>query len=223
MREALARIDNDFVLSEPKRKGGKPATAFSFLRRPKQAADFAAKYVNLIIAGIFAALLTTVLVNALAWQKTRHPAPLFGHTLPIEARLEPKAPDLRNETPVPVARPAQQVVPESAAVSEPAANVPHGHDLMAEAAQLSSQRPAAPRDPIAQLLKSPAVESSKTVLAAQRALMKLGYVVKPDGVMRPATRLALEQFEREHSLPPHGSLSPKVLRELSAESGIAIE
>ncbi len=227
MREALARIDNDFVLSEPKRKGAKPAAASGFLRRPKQAADFAAKYVNLIIGLIFTGLLITVLVNALAWQKTRHPAPLFGHTLPIEAKLEPKlepkTADARSEAPIPVARPTQQAAPETAAVSEPAANVPHGRDLMAEAAQLSSQRPAVTHDPIAQLLKSPAVESSKTVLAAQRALMKLGYVVKPDGVMRPATRLALEQFEREHSLPAHGNLSPKVLHELSAESGIAIE
>ena len=53
--------------------------------------------------------------------------------------------------------------------------------------------------------------------------MKLGYVVKPDGIMHTATRQALEQFERDHNLSPHGTLTPKVLRELGAQSGLTVD
>jgi hypothetical protein len=227
LREALARIDNDIVLSEPKRKSTKRNGSFSFLLKPKLAAEFAAKYANLLMGLVFAGLLIAVLVNALAGQNSRHPAPLFGHSVPIEAKPEPKAADARSETPQPAARPA--VLPQ-AATPEPLVNTPHGRDPMAEAAQLQASKPAATheRDPIAQLLKAPSpvatpAESSKSVAAAQRALMKLGYVIKPDGVMGPVFHQTLEQFERDHGLTPNGNLSPKVMHVLSSESGIAVE
>ncbi len=170
----------------------------------------------------FAALLCAVLLNALVWQKSRHPAPLFARSVAIELPQ-----DITPAVPLPVARPvAVAPVAEPSPAAEEAANVLRGRDPMAEAAELHAQKPApAPsRDPIAQLLKPAAApEPSKTVLAAQRALMKLGYVVKPDGIMRPATRQALEKFEREHGLSVHGDLSPKVLRALTSESGIATD
>ncbi len=225
MREALARIDNDFVLSEPRRKGKQRDDAPGFFRTVARAIHYAACHANLLLGLVFAALLGAVVMNALVWQKTRHPAPLFGHSIQIEAKVE-----AAHDAPVPVPTSRPAIMPEPATAAEQPASLPHGRDPMAEVAELQSQKSAAPRDPIAQLLKSPApaptpvpAESSKTVLAAQRALMKLGYVVKPDGVMRPATRQALEQFERDHKLPAHGTLSPKVLHELSAESGITVE
>ncbi|WP_020175452.1 peptidoglycan-binding domain-containing protein [Methyloferula stellata] len=225
MREALARIDNDFVLSEPRRKGARRDNR-GVLRTLIGAVHFAAKHINLLLGLLFAAVLGTVFMNALVWQKTRHPAPLFGHSVALEAKVEPV-----HEVPVPAARPAALPEPPAPAPApqpaEQPASAPHGRDPMAEVAELSTQKPAAStasHDPIAQLLKSPApAESSKSILAAQRALMKLGYVVKPDGVMRPATRQALEQFERDHNLPAHGTLTPKVLRELSSESGLTVE
>lgn len=225
MREALARIDNDFVLSEPRRKGARRDNR-GVLRTLIGAVHFAAKHINLLLGLLFAAVLGTVLMNALVWQKTRHPAPLFGHSVALEAKVEPM-----HEVPVPAARPAALPEPPAPAPqpAEQPASVPHGRDPMAEVAELSTQKPAAStasHDPIAQLLKSPApapAESSKSILAAQRALMKLGYVVKPDGVMRPATRQALELFERDHNLPAHGTLTPKVLHELGAASGLSVE
>ncbi len=195
-----------------------------------RAVHFAARHTNLLLGLLFAAVLGTVLMNALVWQKTRHPAPLFGHSVPIEAKVEPA-----REVPLPAARPAALPEAPAPAAVEQTVSAPHGRDPMAEAAELQaqpqSQKPApAAHDPIAQFLKAPAqpsaaapVESSKSILAAQRALMKLGYVVKPDGVMRPATRQALEQFERDHNLPGHGALTPKVLHELGAQSGLAAE
>lgn len=227
MREALARIENDFVLSEPRRKGTKQNGLSGFFTKPKHAAEFAAKYINLIIGAAFAALLVTVLVNALAWQKIRHPAPLFGHSIAIEPKAERKTVETIIEAPAPVARPVQQIASEPVAAPDHPANTPHGRDPMAEAADLQSQKtPAPPRDPIAQLLRPSApapAAPSKSVLAAQRALMKLGFVVKPDGFMRPATRRALVQFERAHNLPAHGTLSPQVMHELGAESGLKVE
>jgi peptidoglycan hydrolase-like protein with peptidoglycan-binding domain len=53
--------------------------------------------------------------------------------------------------------------------------------------------------------------------------MKLGFVVKPNGTFGPATKAALESFERDQHLPVKGEMSRKILRQLSAESGVAID
>ena len=54
------------------------------------------------------------------------------------------------------------------------------------------------------------------MLAAQRALVKLGYVLKADGVAGPTTRQAVEIFERERKWPVKGELTPKVMKEIMA-------
>jgi peptidoglycan hydrolase-like protein with peptidoglycan-binding domain len=64
--------------------------------------------------------------------------------------------------------------------------------------------------------------SDKKVLAAQRALVKLGFVLNPDGIAGAATRQAVERYERERGLPVRGALSPEILRRLSAESGLPV-
>ncbi|MBM6592408.1 peptidoglycan-binding domain-containing protein [Microvirga pudoricolor] len=61
------------------------------------------------------------------------------------------------------------------------------------------------------------------VTAAQRALVKLGYSVKVDGLAGPGTRQAIESFERDRRLAVTGELGPKTMRELSALSGLAIQ
>ena len=99
--------------------------------------------------------------------------------------------------------------------------------------------PAAPakapatRDPIAEIIrmggpvpKPPAnvgrPDSGDAVLAGQRALAKLGYGIRPDGVMGAGTRQAIERFEQDRRLPVTGEFGPRTLRELSAASGIAV-
>ncbi len=85
-----------------------------------------------------------------------------------------------------------------------------------------------PHDAIAQLLlgngpeAAAALVPNKTVLAAQRALVKLGFVLKPDGVIGATTRQAIERYERDHHRANNGELTPAVLRRLSAESGVPI-
>ena len=59
------------------------------------------------------------------------------------------------------------------------------------------------------------------VLYAQRALLRLGYVVRADGAWNSATRRALEKFERDAGLPAKGQITPKLLQQLATLSGLA--
>ena len=69
---------------------------------------------------------------------------------------------------------------------------------------------------------APATDPAPRIVAAQKALMKLGYVVKADGIMGAGTRKAIEIFEQSRKLPVTGDLSARVMRELSALSGVAV-
>lgn len=58
----------------------------------------------------------------------------------------------------------------------------------------------------------------QNVLSAERALQRLGYVVKPDGLMSPELRKTIEKFQRDNGLQPTGQLGPQVMKLLSAHS-----
>jgi hypothetical protein len=189
-----------------------------------------ADYPNRIAGTFLVGLIIAICVNALVLQQSRHPAPLFrkSFALPASVARAPEKPQAATAASIVPAQPAPDPIgqllqsPAAQSVSDPE---------MAAAAQGPGAKQGAEakpiRDPISQLLKSNAAqttpEQSKTVLAAQRALVKLGFALKPDGIVGSATRQAVEQFERDRGLPVHGELSPKVLHELSAQSGIAIE
>ncbi len=168
-----------------------------------------ADHPNRIAGTLLAGLIIAICVNALVLQQSRHPAPLFRKSFALPASVAQPRPAKVTLNAQPTRDPIDQLL-RSTAPERPGA----------EGAEANP-------DSISQLLKSEAAqnpgEASKTVLAAQRALIKLGFVVKPDGIVGGATRQAIEQFERDHGLPVQGELSPKVLRELSARSGIAIE
>jgi hypothetical protein len=66
-------------------------------------------------------------------------------------------------------------------------------------------------------------EAGDLILSGQRALVKLGYGVKADGIMGAGTRQAIERFEQERNLPVTGEFSGRTARELSAASGIAVQ
>lgn len=95
-------------------------------------------------------------------------------------------------------------------------------------------RPSTVRDPIAEMIRlggpvptPPAnvgrQDAGDVVLSGQRALARLGYSVKVDGMMGPGTRQALERFEQDRRLPVTGEFSARTLRELSSLSGIAVQ
>lgn len=90
------------------------------------------------------------------------------------------------------------------------------------------------RDPIAEIIRMggpvptpPAnvgrSDAGDLVLSGQRALARLGYGVKVDGMMGAGTRQAIERFEQDRRLPVTGEFGPRTVRELSAVSGIMVQ
>jgi hypothetical protein len=213
--EALARTDHDFTLAEPRpsrRRGAKapPARRFAILM-------LALRYPGRTAAGLFGAGFAMVfLFNALVLQAGPHPAPLFG--------AAPVAP------PQTVARPAPQPPvlppqrPADLSLLEPSRTAP---PLLPPVTRVE-KAPAPAADPIADVIRSGSVreaakaapEPSKQVLAAQKALNRLGYgPIKIDGLMGAGTRQAIERFEKDRKLPVTGELGSKTSRELVAALG----
>ncbi len=242
MREALARTDHDFVVAEPRRRKAAARGPFTVLATLLRLTVRLAAYPNRVLGGLVFAIVVAILVNALLLQHSRHPAPLFHSTMTVPVPQEQPAPQAAR-TPAPADAAPVAPVQESAA---PAADVPAppakpSHDAIGQLLK-SENAPAAAKaaphhhpheaeakpqsaDGIGQLLKSEAApeDKPKTVLAVQQALVKLGFVVRPDGQMGSVTRHALEQYERDHGLPVEPQLSPKLLHRLSAASGIKID
>lgn len=113
------------------------------------------------------------------------------------------------------------------ASAKPEAKAAIKTEAKATKAEAAHAREEKKQDAIAQLIGGGAADATdQNVLFAQRALLKLGYVVRANGVMTPATRQALAKFEQDagiHGKSDKGELSPKVLRELAAHSGLASE
>jgi Putative peptidoglycan binding domain len=194
------------------------------------------RYLPMLAASFFAATAAGILLNALLWQKTRHPAPLFSRAAPAMAAKRPTA-SAAIAVPAP-RRPALAASPSEVPVKP--AEIPDTEKSPAIAGAGSPHKeginaaPARQYDPISQLLKAtqmpparpPATASitapSRSVLAAQHALIKLGFVLKADGVLGAATRQAIERYELDRGLPAHGGLSPELMRKLSTETGVPI-
>ncbi len=224
----MAAADHDFVLTEPASKLKDLREKLLTARRRGSRRNWrrGRRYLSSLAAGFFVATAAAIVLNALVWQRTRHPAPLFARP----ALAAPaKEPTIAGMSAVPASRPQPAVTPVQAhdkPVEKPPLEMPadgHPHTRIAS---------SPPHDEISQLLKAPparpATETaapaapSKAVLAAQRALVKLGYVLNPDGVAGTTTRQAIERYERDHGLPVHGDLSRGIMRLLSAETGITI-
>ena len=213
MREALARSDHDFVLSAPRRSkkaAQREPGAFSTLmsaiaRHPKRT------FMSVVFTGIFCG----IAANALFFQTARHPAPIFAGPVIARPMQQQAAP-----VPPPVPRQAEAASAPSNAIAKlidaPVAAPP--------APSVPTRSTAQPKDQIGALLGGlvdDAIDPSR-VMAVQKALVKLGYVVKPDGVMGSGTRQALQMFEQSRKLTVTGELTPRTLRELGTQSGVAI-
>jgi hypothetical protein len=240
LREALARSDNDFLVAEPRRRK-KPVAPprpgwLSALIGVARFLRGAANYPNRIAGALLVGLAVAIAVNALELQTARHPAPLFGRT----ATLAPASPAETAPTPVPApADTADMPRVATPAPAAPATDAPQAAPTdplgqfirqgeAAPAHRSTVPLPAARPDAISQILRQSAEtptapqQPSRTVFAVQRALVKLGFVLKADGIEGDATRKAIIQFESDHHLPPRGDLSARLVRALRAESDIAI-
>ena len=66
--------------------------------------------------------------------------------------------------------------------------------------------------------------AARRVAAVQRALAEYGYgQIKPSGIIDAETQAAIQKFERERKLPITGQASERVVRELAAVTGRALE
>jgi len=155
-------------------------------------------------AAALTAALVGIVVNALALQHARHPAPFFAHP-PVVA----SAP-----APTQTAAPAQAAAESTAA---PAAPTPPTRPV-----QFSGAAASGGDDAIGDMLRSDQEqEAQKRLAAAQTALVRLGYVVKADGEPGAATSTALREFERAHGLPPSNDVTPRLLKALAAAVNVA--
>jgi hypothetical protein len=231
LREVLAAADHDFVLTEPasKLKHLREKLLTARRRGSRRTGRWGRRYLSILAAGFFVATAAAILLNALVCQSTRHPAPLFARAAPAAPAKEPT---IAGTSAVPASRllPAgTPIQPHDKPVEKPPLEMPAGgHPRQT---RITS---SPPHDGISQLLKAPpapparpteaavSAAPSKLVLAAQRALVKLGFVLIPDGVAGATTRQAIEHYERDHGRPVRGDLSRAIMRQLSAETGITI-
>jgi peptidoglycan hydrolase-like protein with peptidoglycan-binding domain len=103
----------------------------------------------------------------------------------------------------------EHLVPKRAGVPVPRAKA-EGATMATMAAAAAAPAPAAPAP-------------SPRVLAAQKALAKLGYgPVRLDGVPGTATKQAISRFEADRKLPVTGELSTRVVKEIASVSGMPV-
>jgi len=200
-----------------------------------------------MVAGLIAfAAASAIIANALFLQSGPHPAPMFGTAAappsglltpnplprrrPAEADAlplnEPKRSDSSLFDPRPVEPP-----PEPKQIEQkppgPRASDQRASDPMANLVKAT----ASPAQPASNALRPPAsipttgsIGSAKRVAAVQRVLTEYGYAqLKPTGILGPDTKAAIEHFERERKLPVDGQVTDRLVRELYAATGHAVE
>lgn len=171
------------------------------------------KFSDLAVGVLAAGAAGAILINAVALQSGPHPAPLFvGKT--AKAAAEPTG-SLVMVLPRP--RPPELEAARAAATSskgEPSETALKALGPPVRATPSAVKRTNSIADPVA---------APKQLAAVQRALADFGYgQIKPSGVVDSDTRAAIEKFERERKLPVTGQLSERVVRELAAMTGRAL-
>jgi Putative peptidoglycan binding domain len=205
---ALARIkDNLGQLRGPVQRSAQQTLRRRIAGRVKVA------HLRYALGAVLSLALVGIAVNALLLQRERHPAPLFG-------RSAPEPPSAASAPPPP---PAPRLKPAAAEYDVPAAQSPAALPPERPAETARTAPPAS--DPIAELLAAESHDDSSTshstsqashlTLAAQTALAKLGYSVKPDGKEGAATEQALRDFEHAHALPPATEITERLVKQLT--------
>ena len=203
MPEASARLRPDPTLigrSRPAPQRKSAAIAASALRRlgATPARGYAAAALTAVLVGI--------VVNALALQHARHPAPFFAHT-PVVAAAPASAP---------AATPVQAAAQTAARAAGETTGAPAAPTPPARPVQFGDAAASGGDDAIGDMLRADQQqEAQKRLAAAQAALVRLGYVMKADGEPSAATSTALRDFERAHGLPPSNDVTPRLLKALT--------
>ncbi len=184
-----------------------------------------------LLVGICALAAIGVPVNALFFQDARHPAPIFltnalSSTATVPSSVKTTAAHTSETPSMSTAGSKSRIEPGLAPVKSENPR----HDLTPTAKPLAHQalKTTEPRkhDPIAELLNGPPrpeTLAESDVLMAQRALLKLGYVVRADGKLNKATQKAIEKFEHDNGIQVKGVLTAKVAAILASRAGLESE
>ena len=182
-----------------------------------------------LILGIAAVAAIGVPMNALFFQDGRHPAPLFSSPPSVAVVKAPTPPARPTVIESPRTERGESLTPRRAATDAIAAKIEKPDIVKSAPAKPETPRAAdKKKDPIGRLIlgqaRPPAAKVDKAapvpknVLYTQRALLKLGYVVRADGVLNAATRQAFQKFERDIGLPVTAHITPKLLQQLASRS-----
>lgn len=135
------------------------------------------------------------------------PAPMETVAPPLAEAVEMSAPAIA--VPLPPVKPAAPPMRAPA----PQAAGPASVASTGEAARSSASSLLPPAD----------IGASTRVMEVQKALARLGYgPIRIDGAMNPATRQAIESFERDRRMRPTGEVTDLLVRELNAVAGFSI-
>jgi peptidoglycan hydrolase-like protein with peptidoglycan-binding domain len=223
--DAFARIRDTASLLGPAGRGAARLVMERALATPRRVAIGAGAAALVAGIGASALLVQHGRHAALVASATGDPSPASASAAPPAGTVDPAAtqaapaPSTAPAAQPPAAgqAPAGQAAPDvTASIGPPAQDKPHPSS--APPAPDSGQRTAtlAP-DPIGALLRGKRVDDgSHLVRAAQIALLKLGYAVKPDGAEDRATRRALRRFEHAHGLAPTTEINAELVKQLTA-------
>jgi hypothetical protein len=201
--EVLARMRSDSLLARPAQPS-RPAAATT----RALFARLSALSPRALAGAALTAAFVGVAVNALLLQHERHPAPFFA------------PPPARHAAATAAPSPSGASDAAQAASPPPPPPVPPNRP-----SDLSANDPAAAaRTPLTldDLLRAePRSEPQRLTLAAQNALIKLGYPLKADGVVGPALQQAVREFERARGLPASAEITPRLVKQLTLAAGAA--
>jgi hypothetical protein len=205
--EALARSRNDSVLSRPTARGTRRGERLSFAQTIVR--RFKSKPSRTIAGATLAAIMTGIVVNAMLLQHSHRIQPVE-----LPATAKPEAPAAA--TPA-AATGSANTTANAEATPAPAVPPSRPNDL----GSLIEATATGPHssDPIRDLLRGDsggAGEAKHLTIAAQNALVKLGYSIKADGVAGSSTLQAIEQFERSRGLTVASEITPKLVKQLTA-------
>lgn len=160
--------------------------------KPGWARALAPKKKSTVAGAALAAMMIGIVVNALALQHGRRLALAPDPTAVAAIKPAPtpvvRAPAHAVETPTPAPRPT----------------------VVALARAQKSD------DAIADFLRAQAPEKRRLTLAAQEALVKLGFSIKATGALDAQTRSALREFEKSRHMTASTEISAKLVRALKA-------
>jgi hypothetical protein len=180
-----------------------------------------------LIAGALAfAAVSAIIANATFMQGGHHPSPMFGASAGVPVVASPLP---RPRPPEATLKPADIKLAEVRPVEvRPVEVKPAAVSIIAKTTAAPVQSAARPPAPIPVSSRSDPVGdliiASRRVAAIQRALTDYGYgQLKPTGTIGSDTQAAIQKFERDRKIPITGQMSDRLVRELSAVTGRAID